>query len=152
MKYIHLKCLQNWFKSRVSKRASGNSISIFWKPLDCELCKKPYPNYISINGQAIALIEIPKPRGHFIILEGLSKERTSSKGLHIISMMEKAVVRIGRGHDSDVRISDISVSRNHATLNLKNRFFYIEDQKSKFGTLVQVKRPVALDINDPLTF
>lgn len=28
----------------------------------------------------------------------------------------------------------------------------MEDTKSKFGTLVQVKRPVVLDINDPLTF
>lgn len=67
-------------------------------------------------------------------------------------MMEKAVVKIGRGHDTDVRISDISVSRNHATLNLRNNFFYLEDHNSKFGTLVQVKRPVALEINDPLTF
>jgi predicted component of type VI protein secretion system len=67
-------------------------------------------------------------------------------------MMNKAMVKLGRGHDCDVRISDISVSRFHATVKLVNSNFYIEDHKSKFGTLIQVKRPVMLEITDPLTF
>ena len=67
-------------------------------------------------------------------------------------MMNKAVVKIGRGHDTDVRISDISVSRFHATLSIYNNQLYIEDHKSKFGTVVQMKRPVALDPSESLIF
>ena len=47
-------------------------------------------------------------------------------------------IRLGRGHDADVRIHDISVSRTHAFIKKEaqtNRL-YIEDNKSKFGTLV----------------
>jgi len=43
---------------------------------------------------------------------------------------------MGRGHDSDLRINDISVSRRHASLEYREDGFYIVDYKSKFGTLV----------------
>jgi predicted component of type VI protein secretion system len=67
-------------------------------------------------------------------------------------MMNKSVIKIGRGHDCDVRISDISVSRFHATMSIQDNKFYIEDHKSKFGTLVQMKRPIVLDPSDALAF
>lgn len=54
---------------------------------------------------------------------------------------------MGRGHDADVRIHDISVSRTHAFLKKEpstNRL-YIEDNKSKFGTLVQLQAPIQLN-------
>ena len=47
--------------------------------------------------------------------------------------------KIGRGHESDLRVSDISVSRCHAIIkyDAKNsQRFYLEDNLSKFGTLV----------------
>lgn len=43
MKFIHLNCIQNWLKSRLNVRQSGQSISFYWKNFDCELCKKSYP-------------------------------------------------------------------------------------------------------------
>lgn len=54
--------------------------------------------------------------------------------MYVISLMGSA--KIGRGHESDVRISDISVSRVHAKLCFENGDFYIEDYGSKFGSLV----------------
>jgi len=45
---------------------------------------------------------------------------------------------MGRGSDSDVRISDISVSRCHALIKYEKDGFYLEDNNSKFGTLVLV--------------
>jgi len=48
-----------------------------------------------------------------------------------------SAVRIGRGIDNDLRIPDISVSRIHAFLKQDiDGNFYIEDNQSKFGTLV----------------
>jgi pSer/pThr/pTyr-binding forkhead associated (FHA) protein len=45
---------------------------------------------------------------------------------------------MGRGHESEVRVCDISVSRCHALLKYKAEkgMFYLEDNLSKFGTLV----------------
>ena len=49
---------------------------------------------------------------------------------------------MGRGHESEVRICDISVSRCHSLLkfNPETASFYVEDNLSKFGTLVLAKQ------------
>lgn len=52
-------------------------------------------------------------------------------------MRERDFIRVGRGHDADIRVTDISVSRFHARINRdENGHFYVEDNKSKFGTLI----------------
>ena len=43
---------------------------------------------------------------------------------------------VGRGHDNQVRITDISISRIHWKFIVINKQIYIEDQASKFGTLI----------------
>ena len=57
---------------------------------------------------------------------------------YIINTENKPMIKIGRGQESDVRITDdISVSRCHATIKRNARGEYIvEDFNSKFGTLV----------------
>mmetsp|Transcript_31895 Transcript_31895/g.31158 ORF Transcript_31895/g.31158 Transcript_31895/m.31158 type:complete len:111 (-) Transcript_31895:120-452(-) len=47
---------------------------------------------------------------------------------------------MGRGHESEVRVNDISVSRCHAIIKYKPDGIYIEDNRSKFGTLVLLKQ------------
>lgn len=55
-------------------------------------------------------------------------------------------IRLGRGHDTDVRIHDISVSRLHAYISRdEHGRIYIEDNSSKFGTLVQIQAPLHLN-------
>jgi pSer/pThr/pTyr-binding forkhead associated (FHA) protein len=55
-------------------------------------------------------------------------------------------IKVGRGHDSEVRITDISVSRFHALIKKSLRGDYIlEDNNSKFGTLVMIRRPFILN-------
>ena len=47
---------------------------------------------------------------------------------------------MGRGHESQVRVNDISVSRTHALIKYrKDDGIYLSDNKSKFGTLVLVR-------------
>ena len=60
---------------------------------------------------------------------------------------EKKMFKLGRGHESDVRVSDISVSRCHALVkyNEQNGRFYLEDNLSKFGTLVLAKGEIELE-------
>ena len=47
----------------------------------------------------------------------------------------------GRGHQCEIRVSDISVSRVHAFIRFENGNFVIVDNNSKFGTLVKMMRP-----------
>jgi len=53
-------------------------------------------------------------------------------------MAEKQYIKVGRGHETDIRVTDISVSRFHAKINrsLTTGEYFVEDNKSKFGTLV----------------
>lgn len=55
-------------------------------------------------------------------------------------------IKIGRGTDNDLRVQDISVSRVHAFIkkDIRDGSFYLQDNSSKFGTLVQVQHPVHL--------
>lgn len=48
---------------------------------------------------------------------------------------------MGRGHQCDLRISDISVSRIHAHLKFEDGQFKIYDNDSKFGTLILLNDP-----------
>lgn len=55
--------------------------------------------------------------------------------------------KVGRGHDSDIRVSDISVSRFHAKIKYQDGQFLLEDNTSKFGTLVMIKDKIAITKN-----
>jgi len=47
------------------------------------------------------------------VLETLNKENNLTGALHILYFDTPGAVTVGRGSESDVRISDISVSRCH---------------------------------------
>lgn len=49
---------------------------------------------------------------HYLVLESISSN--TSKVVHVINMIENEEIKMGRGHDTDVRVTDISVSRLHA--------------------------------------
>ena len=61
-------------------------------------------------------------------------------------MDARDIIKVGRGHEAEVRITDISVSRFHALIkrSLKGDYF-LEDNNSKFGTLVMVRKPAILN-------
>ena len=50
----------------------------------------------------------------------------------------------GRGHQCDLRISDISVSRFHSFIKYDKGLFSIFDNNSKFGTLILIQKPVQI--------
>lgn len=77
---------------------------------------------------------IEKPKGNYIILEGACEK---VKSVMMIQNVPSDGIKLGRGHDCEIRITDISVSRNHAYIKNVGNSFYIFDSKSKFGTLVK---------------
>lgn len=58
----------------------------------------------------------------YIVLEGIPNTKSSTKNnLTIkINFKDKTSLIIGRGHDTDVRLEDVSISRQHCMLNFKN--------------------------------
>ena len=151
MKFIHLKCLQHCLMSKLTTKSSDCVLSFSWKKLGCDLCKKTYPYKLNLQGKTIDLLDIPKPPGQYLILEALCKDKNSQKGLHVVHMSNKNVIRIGRAQECELRISDISVSRNHAKISYIGGNFYLDDLGSKFGTLVQIKRPILLEEDKEIT-
>jgi predicted component of type VI protein secretion system len=91
-------------------------------------------------------VDIQKPKsGHFMVMESLPLEKNTSRTIHVLAFSnEKPNFNMGRGHESEVRVNDISVSRCHAIIKYKPDGFYIEDNRSKFGTLVLLKEPFPL--------
>jgi hypothetical protein len=151
VRYIHYDCLKFWLKQKMVKKEEPNLISYTWKQFECEICKKPYPYVFRSNGISYRLVDvdqdIPAER-NFLLLESLTFEKNSSRMVHLIMPdTEKKVFKLGRGHESDVRVSDISVSRCHALVkyNDDNGRFYLEDNLSKFGTLVLAKGSIELE-------
>ena len=79
------------------------------------------------------LIDITRPDNNYIVLESLNqmKENCKIKSIHIISLTDDPIT-IGRGHESDVRINDISVSRSHASLKY-NGTYWTRSASSSFS-------------------
>jgi hypothetical protein len=126
----------------------------FWKHLECELCKQPYP-YETKSRDGKKLLNIidydtpaPLPGNdlHYIVLESISSN--TSKVIHVINMSFSPKLYIGRGHEAHVRVTDISVSRLHAYLAKSVQgYYYLVDNDSKFGTLALVKTPLQIKAN-----
>jgi predicted component of type VI protein secretion system len=140
--------LKEWIKTKRQSRESANVCSYYWKAFECEICKTSYPYVFKANGHKYCLIDskdLTSSYTNYIILESLNLEKNTSRMVHIISPDAlKSAFKIGRGHDSDIRVNDISVSRCHAAIKFSNNSFYLQDEKSKFGTLVLIKSQLHL--------
>ncbi|EER04075.1 membrane associated RING finger, putative [Perkinsus marinus ATCC 50983] len=157
IRYVHLSCLRRWINGRLElpdETDIPSSCHFFYKQLSCELCKQLYPTYIKLPGceTVTSLVEVPQLRAPLVVLESLASNEENAdsssmsstspltpSGLHIISLADSSPVVLGRGHESQVRITDVSISRKHASLRYENGHVWIQDLMSKFGTLVAVR-------------
>lgn len=57
-------------------------------------------------------------------------------------MEDGASIKMGRGHQCEIRLQDISVSRTHSEIKYQDGEFYLIDQNSKFGTLVRLSQQI----------
>lgn len=164
MSHIHLECLREWLNSKRSKKEGEHVKTYCWKALECELCKVRFPGQVYPDGtiltedtklsrkqiaklgQPIEILEYERPEADFIVVESVTLQNI--RIVHVISMKGANCIRVGRGHDADIRVTDISVSRFHARINRnEDGEFFVEDNKSKFGTLMQLRKPHILHKN-----
>eukprot|EP00347_Sterkiella_histriomuscorum_P023422 403334699 len=156
MKHIHLTCLQEWLNSRKVTKETAISKTFFWKNLECELCKTLFPNHIKTGDNKnffLRVIQYELPtfqegeEPSYVVFESITSN--TSKVIHVVNMLATNEIKLGRGHDADVRVTDISVSRLHAIIKKTQKgYFIMEDNHSKFGTLVMVRNPIPLQLND----
>ena len=132
---VHYGCLRNWVQYKIIAKHSQNVANYHWKKLECEICLEPLPRRIQFGTGIFELINIDKPPTPHIILEKLGEDQKSSSYVLIVPEPGQ-VIKMGRGHQCDFRISDISVSRIHAHLKFEDGKFLVYDNDSKFGTLV----------------
>lgn len=134
MKYIHLECLQEWLNSRMITKETESTKTYYWKNLDCELCKTSFPNHVRPPGKQIDvslhIVKYDKPfyqeddSPSYIVLDSITN--AAGKVIHVINMSKTEEAKIGRGHEVDVRITDISVSRLHAVIKKTQKgYFYL---------------------------
>lgn len=124
-----------------------NVTSSYWRKFECEICKQSYPYIFRAQDKLFKLIELnqPKQDANYILLESMPLDKNTSRMTFMLTVSpEKHQFKLGRGHESEVRINDISVSRCHAIIKYKDDGFYIEDNTSKFGTIVLLKERVQL--------
>lgn len=132
---VHYACLRNWVQYKIIAKHSQNVANYQWKKLECEICLEPLPRRIQFGNGVFELINIEKPPTPHIILEKMGEDQKSTSFVLIVPEIGQ-VIKMGRGHQCDFRISDISVSRIHAHLKFEDGKFLIYDNDSKFGTLV----------------
>lgn len=96
------------------------------------------------------MVDVPRPlNGDFLIFESINKTKGAVRMVHLLLPESVGkVYKMGRGHEADVKITDISVSRFHAKVNFTRKGFVIEDNNSKFGILVQLKSKATYRFSD----
>jgi len=153
IEHVHLGCLRHWLRERLDlSNVPGGSY--FFHAFGCELCKATYPTYIHADGsEREPLVEVPPTRPPFVVLENLAGDlqQHASPGLHVVSLAGEKALKLGRGPESDVRLVDVSISRCHAVIRCQDGQFLLEDNHSRYGTLVAMNKPQQLELGNPLS-
>ncbi len=161
---IHTNCLQQWLKSKVTEKHGEFMTSYSWKQFECDVCKAKYPSTIRLlnsligvihcpNGRSLEIFQVQKPPSHYMTLQTINNTDITMQncthffGYHLLAVFvilldKRETLKVGRGHNNEVRINDISVSRLHAEIRKFKGEYYLCDLNSKFGTLALLRKPV----------
>jgi len=123
------------FHSRLNISSSGSYV---FKQQSCELCGAHFATHVRTAQGREPLLQAPLVSPPCIVLESMASG-TPGPTQHILSMADNKFLTVGRGHHADIRISDSSLSRCHAIIRFDDGHFVLEDNSSKFGTLVAMR-------------
>ena len=84
-------------------------------------------------------MDFEKPDSEYLIME--SVKSAPAKVVHVFYLNKSNEFKIGRSVETDMKIADISVSRIHSFIKIKDRLLYVEDNGAKFGTLLKLRDP-----------
>lgn len=149
IKYIHINCIQEWYKNKMIVKSHLNATSYIIKNLECELCKQPFSTTFKYDTKNYDFVPIIRPKSNaYIILETLIANETY---IHVIRVDDKQDIKIGRGQECDIRIlNDNTGSRYHAFIKFDKDEFLLFDNNSKFGTTVLMQEEAIVSADHPI--
>jgi len=151
---VHLGCLRQWIRCRMGLLDEDRGNTCFVRQMDCDLCKQAYPSHVRVGGVSTPLVEVPQPAGPFLVLEQVSRSRRAGGGAGVLvaSLAEGGNgLTFGRAQGAGFRVDDISISRLHARISFREGRFVLEDNGSRFGTLVYMRQPYALSSGETVS-
>ena len=122
----------------------------------CELCKTKYPDYIIHNNIYYNILFYKPKFQEYIIFESMRVGRDKIKNYHVVTFDDRDYINIGRATECELSLAELSVSRFHCLVHKDNGQAFLEDNTSKFGTLVLVQnknmiineeKPLRLQVN-----
>ena len=147
MKYIHYICLKNWLNAKIEEELSEDEtekdnmecITYNRNGICCELCKTKYPDYIIHNNIYYNILFYKPKFQEYIIFESIRVGRDKTKSYHVVTFDDRDFINIGRANECELSLAELSVSRFHSMIHKDNGQAFLEDNTSKFGTLVLVQ-------------
>jgi len=152
MKYIHFNWIKSWLNSKKVVKQGVYFYSIIWQVVTCELCKQNFNDTVCYKGKMINLLDydLEIESKNWLVFEALDTEflfDQKVKLVHIFDFKDLDILSLGRGHASNAKLTDISISRLHAYLKVIDDDIWIEDAESKFGCLYLQKTPFKLKLD-----
>ena len=147
MKYIHYDCLKNWLNAKIEEELSEDSteknnmecINYNKNSICCELCKTKFPDYLVHNNIYYNILFYKPNYKEFIIFESMKVGKDKTKHYHVVTFDDRDFINIGRANECELSIAELSVSRFHCMIHKENGNIFLEDNTSKFGTLVLIQ-------------
>lgn len=154
MAYIHYRCLKSCIDSRITKKEDEVSMTYLIKSYSCEICRAPYPRFINYRSSTLPLVDVDTNKfQNFLVLDYSvfddNSGQLSTVGVIVVRIEDK--VSIGRTQSNDIKLKDISVSRQHCAIVRRGNKIYLEDKGAKFGTMLYQKNKKKLSIDEELT-
>jgi pSer/pThr/pTyr-binding forkhead associated (FHA) protein len=87
-------------------------------------------------------MDFERPEKDYLIME--SVKSAPAKVIHVFFLDKSNEFKIGRSVETDMKIADISVSRVHSLIKIRDKQLFIEDNGAKFGTLVKIRDPIEI--------
>ena len=150
---VHINCFKNeylkkdkmfYYSNKDYMNGSLKIVSLI--NFLCPLCNEPYNPIIKINSRFYNILPYSFDKNIFhIVLESINFVKDGVYCIMVIIFTfpnKKEEFFLGRGHEATFKISDISISRVHAKIYLKDENIVIDDLGSKFGTLLLARNSI----------
>lgn len=127
VQYIHYQCLKQWLNTKRQVKSGPNYVMVSYLSFHCEICKESYPYLFKTHEKTYELLDFDVSKQNlinYIIIENLTLEPKIARQLYLFYCdNHPQQIKLGRGHDAELRVNDISVSRLHATMMFKDDSF-----------------------------
>jgi len=91
------------------------------------------------------VLPFQRPNTPYLLVQRVFYDKHKEKSMVLIKLNNPSgEIKIGRNTDCDIREHDVSLSRLHAKISLKEDGFYVQDNNSRYGTLVLMRENVKI--------